>query len=558
MKILTKTLGRLGLSNDNEIDQTESSQSVSFKDLPLDAKLQSVITSEGYTSPTPIQARAIPVVLEGRDIIACAQTGTGKTAAFALPSIHRLIAADLKDEKQRNYLPKVLVLVPTRELALQVQETFSTFARPFGINAVSIIGGVSIGVQMNNLRRRSPRIVVATPGRLLDILEQGGINLSAINTLILDEADRMLDMGFIPDTKRIIKAIPQQRQTLMFSATISNEVNALAKQIMTNPAYVSVAAKRASAEGIEQLLYPVPGDNKRSLLMHLLENKEMSRVIIFTRTKFGASKLSDSLTREGIRSKVIHSGKSQANRQAVYENFRSGRLRILVATDLASRGIDVEGISHVVNYDLPDCAETYIHRIGRTGRANRTGIALSFCSPDQKRLLVAIERHLGKAIPVCKDHPFMNRSAQKSEYKPTEHEQNNLAEFDLDLDEDAQSERRPFPRRPSQRREAGEGGGRPFRSTNRGGRNFARRRSSDSRAPRSESRAPRSDFRGSDSRPPRSSDSRPPRSDFRGPDSRPQRSGDERSSGPFPRGKRRDFSAPKAQDPRDRRQQSWF
>jgi ATP-dependent RNA helicase RhlE len=458
MKILTKTLGRLGFTSESENDQSQIQNErdisdTSFKNFSFDIRLQEVITEEGYTQPTPIQARSMPVILEGKDIIACAQTGTGKTAAFALPTLHRLIT-EMKEEKQRSYHPKVLVLVPTRELAIQVQETFSIFGEPFGINSIAIIGGVSIGLQISNIRRRSPKIVVATPGRLLDILDQGAINLSSINTLILDEADRMLDMGFIPDTKRIIKCIPQERQSLMFSATISTEVNSLSKQIMKNPVSVSIAAKRVSAEGIEQFLYPVPQDNKKSLLIHLLENKEMSRVIIFTRTKFSASKLSDYLVREGIRSKVIHSGKSQACRQAVWDNFRSGRLRILVATDLASRGIDVDGVSHVVNYDLPDCAETYIHRIGRTGRANRTGIAFSFCSPDQRRLLVAIERHLGRPITVCKEHPFINRvTTQKSETKLGSQNNEELKaprseerEY-RDRDSMKREGHRPFPRR---------------------------------------------------------------------------------------------------------------
>lgn len=487
MKILSKTLGRLGLTaNDgkNEAAHTENENTQSeghFQDFPFDVKLQQVIADEGYTSPTPIQSRAIPVVLEGRDVIACAQTGTGKTAAFSLPILHKLIR-DRAEAKQTNYHPKVLVLVPTRELALQVQETFTLFGESFGINAVAIIGGVSINIQFANLRRRSPQVIVATPGRLLDIIEQGGITLSSIHTLILDEADRMLDMGFIPDTKRIVKCIPQNRQTLMFSATISSEVNALSKQIMSNPVSVSVAPARRSAEGIEQLLYPVPQENKRSLLLHLLKNEEMHRVIIFTRTKFSASKLSDVLVREGIRSKVIHSGKSQASRQAVYENFRSGRLRVLVATDLVSRGIDVEGISHVVNYDLPDCAETYIHRIGRTGRANRTGTALSFCSPDQRRLLIAIERHLGKTIPVCSNHPFMNSS--KGERKPSDKPERSddaptrsRPPFEGRRDfNQGRRERNFSPRfksgQRSENRNSSEGRGNPFHSERRNSRSF--------------------------------------------------------------------------------------
>ncbi len=415
MKIFTKTLSRFGLTADNgtKVDETadQTSSDISFNDFPFDQKLQQIIADEKYLIPTPIQARAIPIVLEGRDIIACAQTGTGKTAAFALPAIHRILT-DMKNEKQRSYHPKVLVLVPTRELALQVQETFAIFGHALGINSVAIIGGVSIGTQFQAIRRRSPQIIVATPGRLLDILNQGGINLTSVTTLILDEADRMLDMGFIPDTKRIVKTLPVERQTMLFSATISDEVRSLSKQLMTNPAFVSVAPTRASAEGIEQMVYPVSQENKRLLLSHLLLNEEMNRVIIFTRTKFSASKLSDYLTREGTRAKVIHSGKSQAARQVVWEHFRSGRLRVLVATDLASRGIDVEGISHVINYDMPDCAETYIHRIGRTGRANRTGIALSFCSPDQRRLLIAVERHLGKNLPVCKDQAYLSYKPQ--------------------------------------------------------------------------------------------------------------------------------------------------
>lgn len=536
MKIFTKTLGRLGLSADEaekksaQSEQEKTSAELSFKDLSLDLNLQQVIAEQGFSTPTPIQGRAIPIVLEGRDIIACAQTGTGKTAAFALPTLHKLIT-DMKTEKQRSYHPKVLVLVPTRELALQVQETFAAFGESFGIQALAIIGGVSIGQQFSNLRRRSPQVLVATPGRLLDILEQGGVNLSSIHTLILDEADRMLDMGFIPDTKRIVKCIPQERQSLMFSATISSEVNALSKQIMTNPAYVSVAPTRASAEGIEQVLYPVPQDNKRSLLFHLLENKEMNRVIIFTRTKFSASKLSDSLVREGIRSKVIHSGKSQAARQAVWENFRSGRLRVLVATDLASRGIDVDGISHVVNYDLPDCAETYIHRIGRTGRANRTGIALSFCSPDQRRLLIAIERHLGKSLPVCKDHPFMSASASKGERK------NFSSNNEVDLPSEESTERRPDFRR----RNFGESpreGRRPFSSE--GDRRPSRRNNG---RPFSRHRGQREGF---SQRAPREANS-----------DRSPRTGEGKEN-PFQSERRNSRTFSGSRNPRDRRQQSWF
>lgn len=426
MKIFSKTLSRLGLTSDDANTANVSSETpasdVSFKDFPFDITLQQVIADEKFLKPTPIQVRAIPHVLEGKDVIACAQTGTGKTAAFTLPTIHRLLS-DMKTEKQRSYHPKVLVLVPTRELALQVQECFATFGEPVGINSVAIIGGVNISNQFQAIRRRSPHVIVATPGRLLDILSQGGVNLTSVNTLILDEADRMLDMGFIPDTQRIVKVLSPNRQTLLFSATISDEVRSLSKQLMTSvPTFVSVAATRASAEGIEQVVYPVSQENKRILLSHLLLDTDMNRVIIFTRTKFSASKLSDYLMREGVRSKVIHSGKSQASRQVVLEHFRSGRLRVLVATDLASRGIDVDGISHVVNYDMPDCAETYIHRIGRTGRANRTGNAISFCSPDQRRLLIAVERHMGKNIPVCNDKAYMS-------YKPQPVTQENRASF---------------------------------------------------------------------------------------------------------------------------------
>ena len=489
MKILSKTLGRLGLALDNVNEQSQVVELDStFKDFSFDQRLQEVIADAGYSKPTPIQVKSIPFVVEGKDLIACAQTGTGKTAAFSLPTLHKLIL-EMKTEKQRSHLPKVLVLVPTRELAIQVQETFDTFGSPFRINTVCIIGGVSIGMQISNLRRRSPKVIVATPGRLLDILEQGAVNLSGIQTLILDEADRMLDMGFIPDTKRIVKAIPQQRQTLMFSATISKEVNELSKQIMSNPVSVSVAAKRVSADGIEQTLYPVPHDNKRSLLLHLLENKEMNRVIIFTRTKFTASKLSDHLVREGIRSKVIHSGKSQACRQSVWNSFRSGRLRVLVATDLASRGIDVEAVSHVVNYDLPDCAETYIHRIGRTGRANKTGKAISFCSPDQKRLLFAIERHLGKPITVCKEHPFLKplprQQQQDSMKKEFVAEEFVFEDGENDLEVESQRSFRPRRRREFPRNNFGGERGPRERSSNRQGGGFNKR--SRRREPRSSS-----------------------------------------------------------------------
>lgn len=410
MNVLSKTIEKLGLSK----DASEKPKSVNFESFAFDPKLQESIKNVGFSSATPIQAQAIPQVLEGKDLIGCAQTGTGKTAAFALPAIHKL----LEDKKKGPAKgPKVLVLTPTRELAIQIQETFHSFCKSLRLSSVSIIGGVSMGSQLRQLRRKySPEIIVATPGRLLDIMKQRAINLNHIHTLILDEADRMLDMGFIPDTKQIVKALSHERQTLMFSATMSEEVKELSQELMTDtPAFVKVAAKKVSAEGIDQTLYPVKQDQKRSLLFHLLENKEMNRVIVFTRTKFGASKLSDALDKEGIRSRAIHSGKSQAQRQAVWTRFRSGRLRVLVATDLASRGIDVENVSHVVNFDLPDCPETYIHRIGRTGRASRKGKAFSFCSPDQKRLLDPIEKHLKKDLAVCDDHPFFIELPKKRE-----------------------------------------------------------------------------------------------------------------------------------------------
>lgn len=425
MSVITKTLSRLGLigdASDRAVSEEASEGTgavakgpiVSFSDLPIEKTLELAIAKAKFVTPTPIQARAIPLALQGRDMIACAKTGTGKTAAFAIPTLNKLIL-ELGNADKKTRQPKVLVLVPTRELAVQVHECFTQLGMSSKINSLAIYGGVSIGLQLSSLRNASPQVLVATPGRLLDIIRQRAVNLSSISTLILDEADRMLDMGFVNDTKHIVSLLPRERQTLMFSATITDDVHELSRQIMNKPLFVSVDSgeKGVVSSQIEQIAYPVAQENKRALLSHLLiQDSAMSRVIVFTRTKFAANKLAEFLNKDGIRSHVIHSGKSQSARQIVWQGFKSGKLRVLVATDLASRGMDVDGISHVVNYDLSESAETHVHRIGRTGRASKSGIAISFCSPDQNSLLVGIQRHMGKTIPSCIEHPFYDPSLE--------------------------------------------------------------------------------------------------------------------------------------------------
>ena len=374
----------------------------SFSELALIEPIARALRAENYTIPTPIQAAAIPPLLDGRDLLGCAQTGTGKTAAFALPILQRL-ASDRRPAPRKG--ARVLVLAPTRELALQIGESFGTYGRHLPLSRTVIFGGVGQGPQVSALAR-GVDVLVATPGRLLDLMEQGHAQLSSVEVLVLDEADRMLDMGFIRDIRKILAKLPARRQTLLFSATMPRDIAVLADQMLRNPVKVEVAAPATTAEKVDQWVLFVDRDNKRHLLAEMLKDPKMSRTLIFTRTKHGANRVTEQLARLQVRAAAIHGNKSQGARQAALESFRSGQTRVLVATDIAARGIDVDGITHVVNYELPNEPESYVHRIGRTARAGARGVALSFCDREERSYLRDIERLTKQPLQVVADHPY--------------------------------------------------------------------------------------------------------------------------------------------------------
>ncbi len=375
-----------------------------FEQLNLIDPLMRAIRAEGYQRPTPIQARAIPSLLQGRDQLSCAQTGTGKTAAFALPILQRLVASKRPAGGGRS--PRVLVLAPTRELAAQIGQSFTRYGKHTRFQVAVVFGGVVQGAQTRALRR-GVDILVATPGRLLDLLQQGHARLDRIEVLVLDEADRMLDMGFVPDVRRILKAVPKKRQTLLFSATMPPDVASLASSILVDPVRLEIRPTERTADNIDQRMHFVTRANKQRLLAHLLaEDPSMQRALVFSRTKHGADRIVKQLNRVGVHGEVIHGNKSQRARERALESFRSGRARLLVATDIAARGIDVDGITHVVNFDLPNVPETYVHRIGRTARAGSSGVAVSFCDQNERGHLKDIERLIGSSIHQVADHPY--------------------------------------------------------------------------------------------------------------------------------------------------------
>ncbi len=373
-----------------------------FTELKLIDPLLRAVRAEGYDTPTPIQEQAIPPVLNGRDLIGCAQTGTGKTAAFALPILQRLNAAPTNTRQIR-----VLVLTPTRELAAQIGDSFATYGRHLPLKHTVVFGGVGQSPQEAALRR-GVDILVATPGRLLDLMQQGIIRLTGIEIFVLDEADRMLDMGFIHDVRRVVAALPKRRQTLLFSATMPKEIQDLAQNILINPVHVEVTPQATTVEKIDQHLFYVEHKDKRYLLEHLLQDREAQRVLIFTRTKHGANKVVKQLGDARIVAEAIHGNKSQTARERALLNFRNGVIRVLVATDIAARGLDVEGITHVINYDLPNIPESYVHRIGRTARAGAEGIAYSFCAEDERPYLRDIEKMIRLKVPVVREHPYIS------------------------------------------------------------------------------------------------------------------------------------------------------
>ena len=366
-----------------------------FEDLSLIEPLLRAVREEGYTTPTPIQEKTIPVVLEGKDLLGCAQTGTGKTAAFALPVLQAFTKADREGFRS----VRCLVLSPTRELASQIGDSFATYGRYTKITHAVVYGGVGQEPQARALRR-GVEVLVATPGRLLDLMQQRIARLDRVEVLILDEADRMLDMGFIHDVRRIIKAVPRKRQTLFFSATLPRDIQKLAKDILIHPVRVDVSPDETTLEKITQSLYHVAKHEKFALLEQLLRDPSMRRTIVFTRTKRSANRVAEKLTKRKVRADAIHSNKGQGARERALESFRRGQSRVLVATDIAARGIDVDDITHVFNFDLPDVPEIYVHRIGRTARAGAEGEAIAFCSPDEREELTAIERLIRLRIPV--------------------------------------------------------------------------------------------------------------------------------------------------------------
>ena len=378
-----------------------------FAMLGLGPRVVAAVVDQGYTVPTPIQEQAIPPVVAGRDVLGMAHTGTGKTAAFALPIIERLMAQPRNPQVRRRPV-RALVVTPTRELAVQVGDSFKVYGERSGLKYTCIYGGVQQRFQVYSMQK-GVDILVATPGRLLDLIGQGIVRLDAVQVLVLDEADRMLDMGFTPDIMKIAEMCPKPRQTLLFSATLPGDIVKLAGQLLSEPVELRIKPPKSTLALVKQGLYHVETAEKLPLLLHLLERKELSKVLVFTKMRVGADRLCDELRRSGVRAVAIHSDRTQQARSDALNGFKEGRYRILVATDVASRGLDIDEVTHVVNYELPSEDEAYVHRIGRTGRAASEGEALTFCASEERIKLRGIERHLGKAIPVVEEHPFRSQ-----------------------------------------------------------------------------------------------------------------------------------------------------
>ena len=382
---------------------------MTFESLGLIDPILRALKDEGYTTPTPIQAQAIPSLLQGRDLLGCAQTGTGKTAAFAIPILQDLYnkkkqdPAKFSDRGQTDI--KALILTPTRELAIQIEESFRAYGRYLGLRHLVIFGGVSQHAQTAALQK-GVDILVATPGRLLDLMDQRFVHLHHISLFVLDEADRMLDMGFVHDVKKVIARLPKHRQSLFFSATMPSEIVSLANSILHDPMKVEVTPVSSTADTVDQSVYVVDKGDKKSLLNHLLKDKAIKRALVFTRTKHGADKVVKDLDKIGVKAAAIHGNKSQNARQKALGDFKTSQIRILVATDIAARGIDVDDLTHVINYEIPNVPETYVHRIGRTGRAGASGKAISFCDEEEKEFLRDIQKLIGKKVPIISDHPY--------------------------------------------------------------------------------------------------------------------------------------------------------
>jgi superfamily II DNA/RNA helicase len=385
-------------TNTSAASSTDAPTPLAFSDFDLHPLLLASIAETGYTIPTPIQAQAIPVVIAGRDVMGAAQTGTGKTAAFTLPILHRLMPMANASASPARHPVRALILTPTRELADQVAESVKRYSKRTPLRSAVVFGGVDIGPQKESLRNGC-EVLVATPGRLLDHVEQKNVNLSQVGILVLDEADRMLDMGFLPDLERIIRLLPEQRQNLLFSATFSNDIRKLARSYLSHPAELEVAARNATADTVTQIAYEMSSEGKRAAVVHLVKSRNLNQVIVFSNTKIGTARLARELERDGIKAESIHGDKSQADRMKALDAFKAGELEVLVATDVAARGLDVAGVPCVINYDLPYNAEDYVHRIGRTGRAGASGEAIALFTSSEERLLLDIEKLIKRPVP---------------------------------------------------------------------------------------------------------------------------------------------------------------
>lgn len=391
---------------------------MTFEKLRIVPPILQALQTQGYTHPTPIQAQSIPILLRGKDLLGCAQTGTGKTAAFSIPVLQNIFLDQQNSPKQqRKRKIKALIVTPTRELALQIGENFTAYAKFTNIKNAVIFGGVKQGAQVQALQK-GVDVLIATPGRLLDLIQQGFISLQHIEYFVLDEADHMLDMGFIHDIRKILVKLPKKRQSLFFSATMPPAIVNLSKTILGNYQKVSIKPEQTTAERVEQFVYFVNKPDKRKLLVHLLKSESMPSLLIFSRTKYGADKIVRFLKKASIKAEAIHGNKSQSARQRALSNFKNGQINVLVATDIAARGIDVDELSHVINYDLPNIAETYVHRIGRTGRANASGIALSFCDKEEQPYLKKIQTLIKQEIDIIAEHPFIPTAAESAESAP--------------------------------------------------------------------------------------------------------------------------------------------
>lgn len=393
-----------------------------FNELNLNAPILKALESKGYTKPTLIQEKAIPKLLEGHDLLGSAQTGTGKTAAFAIPILQDLSSQSSQSPSKRPI--QSLVIAPTRELAVQIDDNFKTYAKFTNIKTAVIYGGVPQYRQTKKLKN-GVDIIVATPGRLLDLINQGYIKLDQVKHFVLDEADLMLDMGMIDDVKKIVKYVPKKRQTMFFSATMPKAIEKLTREILNNPVRVEVAPVSSTSERIKQEVYYVDQSNKTNLLLHILKDESLESVLVFSRTKHGADRITQALNNNGHQSQAIHGNKSQKQRQRALNNFKTRKTRILVATDIAARGIDIADLSHVINYNLPEVPETYVHRIGRTGRSGNEGVAISFCDNNERSMLKGVQRLTGDLIPENKDNPFELKARPKSGKKKSSSRRNN-------------------------------------------------------------------------------------------------------------------------------------